>query len=77
LLLWGELRRLSSCRFLLGLVGGIVLPTVFLTALSPSQVVLALTVSLLSLVCLFIGEMLERMTFFTALSAPRMPGGLQ
>jgi hypothetical protein len=27
--------------------------------------------------CLFTGEMLERMTFFTALSAPRMPGGLQ
>lgn len=77
LLLWGELRRFSSYRFLLGIVGGMVLPMMFLTALSPSRVGLALPVSLLSLVCLFAGEMLERMTFFTALSAPRMPGGLQ
>jgi formate dehydrogenase iron-sulfur subunit len=77
LLLWGELRRFSSCRFLLGMVGGMVLPVVFCTALSPSRVGLALIMSLLSLVCLFAGEMLERMTFFTALSTPRMPGGLQ
>jgi Fe-S-cluster-containing dehydrogenase component/DMSO reductase anchor subunit len=77
LLLWGELRRLSSYRFLLGIVGGSVLPMLFFTALSPSRVGLALAVSLISLVCLFAGELLERMTFFTALSAPRMPGGLQ
>jgi DMSO reductase anchor subunit len=52
LLLWGELRRLSSCRFLLGMVGGMVLPMAFFTTLSPSRVGLALTVSLFSLVCL-------------------------
>jgi DMSO reductase anchor subunit len=77
LLLWGELRPLTCYRFVLGMVGGIVLPMACLTALAPSQAGLALAASLVSLACLFSGEMLERMTFFTALSAPRMPGGLQ
>jgi DMSO reductase anchor subunit len=77
LLLWGELRQLSLCRFGLGMLGGVVLPLVFLTTLAPARVGLALGVSLVSLVCLVAGEMLERTTFFTALSAPRMPGGLQ
>jgi DMSO reductase anchor subunit len=77
LLLWGELRHITCYRFVLGTVGGMVLPLVFLTALAPSHAVMALAASLLSLACLFTGEILERMTFFTALSAPRMPGGLQ
>jgi hypothetical protein len=33
--------------------------------------------SFLSLICLLAGDFIERMTFFSALSAPRMPGGLQ
>ena len=77
LLLWGELRHLTCYRFVFGIVGGIVLPMVFFTTLAPSRAGLALVASLLSLACLCTGEILERMTFFTALSAPRMPGGLQ
>jgi DMSO reductase anchor subunit len=76
LLLWGELRDLTLYRFLLGLAGGVILPMVFLTALTPAHAGLALMASLVSLLCLCSGEILERMTFFTALSAPRMPGGL-
>lgn len=77
LLLWGDLRRLTEWRFVLGVVGGVVLPMVFLQTLAPFHPGLGLTVTLMSLACLGAGEMLERMTFFTALSAPRMPGGLQ
>jgi DMSO reductase anchor subunit len=77
LLLWGDLRNLTQVRFLLAAFGGIFLPLALLTTLTPSSPGQAFVGSLLSLVCLLLGETLERMTFFTALSAPRMPGGLQ
>jgi hypothetical protein len=77
LLLWSDLRHLTQGRFLLGAFGGIFLPLVLLTTLTPSSQGQAFVGSLLSLICLLIGEIFERMTFFTALSAPRMPGGLQ
>jgi formate dehydrogenase iron-sulfur subunit len=77
LLLWGDLRTLTQLRFVLGMVGGVLLPLALLTQLSPSSLVQGLVGSLLSLLCLLSGELLERMTFFAALSAPRMPGGLQ
>ena len=77
LLLWSDLRHLTQGRFLLGAFGGIFLPLVLLTTLTPSNQGQAFVGSLLSLICLLIGEIFERMTFFTALSAPRMPGGLQ
>jgi DMSO reductase anchor subunit len=76
LLLWGELRLVTAGRFLLGIIGGIVVPQIFLMAHISSHIGLPLVTSCLSLICLCVGEMLERMTFFTALSAPRMPGGL-
>lgn len=77
MLLWGELSNVISARFFLGGLGGVVIPLTFLTDLAPSNGGLAFVSALLSLLCLLAGEMLERMTFFTALSAPRMPGGLQ
>jgi Fe-S-cluster-containing dehydrogenase component/DMSO reductase anchor subunit len=77
LLLWGDLRRLTMCRFGLGLAGGIVVPMMFFKTLAPSYPGLGLTALCASLACLCAGEILERLTFFTALSAPRMPGGLQ
>jgi Fe-S-cluster-containing dehydrogenase component/DMSO reductase anchor subunit len=77
LLLWGDLHRLTACRFVLGILGGIVVPMVFFKALTPSHPGLGLTALCVSLACLCAGEILERVTFFTALSAPRMPGGLQ
>jgi formate dehydrogenase iron-sulfur subunit len=77
LLLWGDLRVLTQFRFLLGVLGGILLPLALLTSLLPSHSGQALAGSFLSLLCLLAGEFIERMTFFSALSAPRMPGGLQ
>jgi hypothetical protein len=77
MLLWGELRRLTGGRFALGVVGGMMLPLGLLTSLTAANAGLALTGAVLSLVCLVMGDMLERMTFFTASSARRMPGGLQ
>jgi len=77
LLLWGDLRTLMQFRFLLGVLGGILLPLGFLTNLSPASLGQAFVASFLSLICLLAGDFIERMTFFSALSAPRMPGGLQ
>jgi len=77
LLLWGDLRTLMQFRFLLGVLGGILLPLGFLTNLSPASLGQAFMASFLSLMCLLAGDFIERTTFFSALSAPRMPGGLQ
>jgi Fe-S-cluster-containing dehydrogenase component/DMSO reductase anchor subunit len=77
LLLWGDLRTLIQFRFLLGVLGGVLLPLGLLTQLSPSSFGQAFVGSLLSLLCLRAGDFIERTTFFSALSAPRMPGGFQ
>ncbi|MDH3602906.1 MAG: dimethyl sulfoxide reductase anchor subunit [Candidatus Tectomicrobia bacterium] len=77
ILLWGDLRMLMQFRFLLGVLGGILLPLGLLTNLSPSSLGQAFVGSFLSLLCLLVGDFIERTTFFSALSAPRMPGGLQ
>ncbi len=76
LLLWGDLRTLTQFRFLLGVLGGMLLPLALLTSLLPFHAGQALAGSLLGLICLLAGELIERVTFFSALSAPRMPGGL-
>ena len=77
LLLWGDLRPLTLWRFFLGGLGGVLLPLALLTNLAPDSLGAALTGSLVSLLTLLAAEIIERMTFFSALSAPRMPGGLQ
>ena len=77
LLLWGDLRPLTLWRFFLGGLGGVLLPLALLTTLTPDSLAAALTGSLVSLLALLAAEIIERMTFFSALSAPRMPGGLQ
>jgi len=76
LLLCGDLRTLTQFRFLLGVLGGILFPLALLTGLSSSLAGQVLAGSFLGLTCLLAGEIIERMTFFSALSAPRMPGGL-
>ena len=76
LLLSGDLRKMTQFRFLLGALGGVFLPLALLTGLSSANAGQALAGSFLGLLCLLAGEMIERMTFFAALSAPRMPGGL-
>ena len=74
LLLWGELRPLMLWHFFLGGLGGVLLPLALLTNVAPDSLGAALTGSLLSLLTLLAAEIIERMTFFSALSAPRMPG---
>ena len=76
LLLWGELRPLMLWRFFLGGLGGVLLPLALLTTLAPDSLGAALTGSLAGLLTLLAAEIIERMTFFSALSAPRMPGGM-
>ena len=77
LLLWGDLRPLTLWRFSLGGLGGVVLPLSLLTNLAADAQWAALTGSLAGFLALLAGEILERATFFSALSAPRMPGGLR
>jgi len=79
MLLSGELARSTSYRYLAGLVGCVVLPTVLFAAakidqehsFSPEFVVIAVV---LSLGFAFLGELLERYQFFTSVIAPKMPG---
>lgn len=79
LLLSGELERPMWQRLLCGLAGSIVLPGILYQsshvapaqAYSPTFVVCA-TIAALSLT--FLGEVLERYLFFTAVIAPKMPG---
>ena len=77
MLLWGDLRPLTLWRFFLGGLGGVLLPLALLTNLAPDGLWAALCGSLVGLPALLAAEMIERTTFFSALSAPRMPGGLQ
>ncbi|MGD8863359.1 MAG: dimethyl sulfoxide reductase anchor subunit [Myxococcales bacterium] len=76
ILLTRELSRMGALRFGLALVGGIALPLGFLANLAPGDGPAALGVSAICLAMLATGEALERMTFFAALSSPRMPGGI-
>ena len=53
------------------------LPLSLLTHLTPDGQWAALSGSLAGLLALLAAEIIERVTFFSALSAPRMPGGLR
>lgn len=74
-LMAGELKEITTARFLLGAIGGGVLPIVFLIQKpAPGWATLGLTIWLLIFV--LFGEMLERRLFFSAVVAPRMPGSI-
>lgn len=76
LLMTGDLSRVSNARFLLGSLGGIVLPVTFLLSsqsTSPSTL-LIFTLLIALLVLNLAGELLERYLFFSAVVAPKMPG---
>lgn len=75
-LLTRELGKLGMVRFGCAAVGGIILPLGFLARVETGDGLAAVVVSAVCLVLLAAGELLERMTYFAALSAPRMPGGL-
>lgn len=82
LLMTDDLARVTQLRFGLGILGGLLLPaTLFLaetkashsvTAGSPSLVVISLMFA-----ALVVAELAERYLFFTAVVAPKMPGGLR
>ena len=73
LLLRGELRLVHMIRFNLGLLGGFLLPILWLhNGYSGSGGDLAF--ALCSLTALLAGELAERYLFFTACVPPRMPG---
>jgi hypothetical protein len=70
------LRRTNSARFLCGAFGGIILPAALLifSPLLGSHFVPVLAVA--GFVLCLVGELLERHLFFTAVVAPKMPGGI-
>jgi formate dehydrogenase iron-sulfur subunit len=74
MLLLGDLRDLSKLRLGCGLLGGVVLPIIGMAMLSDGLGVGLAVISVLSLASLAAGELLERLLFFAAVSAPRMPG---
>jgi hypothetical protein len=79
ILMTGELARVTVGRFVLGFVGGVVLPTLLHRALAAGELPAIrqpglLTGVAVSLALLFVGELMERYLFFTAVVAPKMPG---
>lgn len=76
LLLSGELSGMGRFRLSAALLGGIVLPLVAAAnigaVVGPGAVVCAFG----ALCVLTVGELLERTLYFSAVSAPRMPGGV-
>ena len=77
LLMTGELGPFTMQRFLLGLAGGVILPSALLVLArsdGPVNPLFAgLSVVLILAVC-FAGEVMERYLFFAAVVAPKMPG---
>jgi len=71
-----DLKEWTAWRFILGVVGGIALPGALLLTESPAGSVASLIVSILALLASTSGELLERTLYFTAVSAPRMPGSV-
>ena len=75
LLLTDELGVATRWRFAVGLLGGVAVP-LGLAAVARSIPALAAGASVLALLWLVAGELIERSQFFRAVSSPRMPGGL-
>ncbi len=73
LLMTGELARVTTWRFLLGIVGGVAIPGVLLIQGVPATP-FALAMAMGMLVLCFAGELCERFLFFAAVVAPKMPG---
>ncbi len=76
LLLKGELAKLTFFRFASAGVGGLLVPLFLLVTATADAPLATLAGAGVAFALLLIGELLERMTFFGAMSAPRMPGGV-
>jgi len=76
LLLRGELAKLTFFRFASAGVGGLLIPLFLLVTATADTARATLVGAGLAFALLLTGELIERMTFFGAMSAPRMPGGM-
>jgi DMSO reductase anchor subunit len=74
-LLGHDLIEMTTARFLLGLIGGVVLPMAFLSS-NPAPGFAALGVTVWILLFVTMGEFIERHLFFAAAVPPKMPGGV-
>ena len=79
LLMTGDLANAVKWRFALGIVGGILWPALWLwhDRQDASGAILSHALVIGQFAALLAGELLERYLFFTAVVAPRMPGGLR
>jgi Fe-S-cluster-containing dehydrogenase component/DMSO reductase anchor subunit len=75
MLLLGRLQRMTFFRGITTVFGGVIVPFVFLFDARATDGTGAIIASVLAFALLLVGELLERNSFFAALSAPRMPGG--
>ena len=73
-LMVGQLAETTTARFLLGIIGGVLLPIGFLTQ-RPAPGLATLGVTAGVMVFTLLGELLERHLFFAAVVPDRMPGG--
>lgn len=76
LLMTRDLREVTGWRFLLGALGGVVLPGLLVLVGAIPSAVSSLIVCVIAFFFTLSGELLERTLFFTAVSAPRMPGAI-
>ncbi|RYZ02522.1 MAG: molybdopterin oxidoreductase [Myxococcales bacterium] len=76
LLLRGPLAKLFAVRLAAGALGGVLLPLLLLGSLTNLTGTGQLVFTSSSFALLVMAELLERMLFFKALSAPKMPGAV-
>jgi formate dehydrogenase iron-sulfur subunit len=76
MLLRGQLAKQFVARLAAGAFGGILLPLLLLSSMGQLSAVGQLVFLSASFATLLLGELLERMLFFKALSAPKMPGAV-
>jgi Fe-S-cluster-containing dehydrogenase component/DMSO reductase anchor subunit len=75
-----ECANLTIARFAAGLLGGVVMPAMLLVGLSSagiSDTVRFTAITGMLFVFCLVGELLERILFFTACATPRMPGAMR
>ena len=76
LLLKGDLARRTFFRYALALVAGVLIPWSVIVLADARFPIATLVGAWFALLGVAAGELLERMSFFSAMSAPRMPGGM-
>lgn len=75
-LLRGPLRRPMRLRWIMGVVGGVVLPGMAMLGAVSGLTIAVVTAAFLALAVSIGGELAERYLFFRAVVRPRMPGGM-